>query len=1112
MGAVVASINWADSPLGPMEAWPESLKTTVALALSSNFPISLAWGSERIQIYNDGYWPICGEKHPYAMGQDFRECWYSAWPVIGDAFDQATAGEAAFLVNQRMFLDRNGYLEETFFTFSFSPIRDASGKVAGLFHPVTELTAQSLAERRLRILQDISRRAGSARSLDAALHELLAAIEPHQFDLPFAALYVPDGTDHVELLGGSNLGSSIAAIPKRLNLSDDAAAAWGIAPAMREGTIQQRTEFDKRVVKLGEGAYPEACHTAMVLPILAPGSERPLALLVAGVSPRRELDATYESFYRMLQQTIANELNNAVSYEAEIRRSDELAQLDRAKTVFFSNISHEFRTPLTLMLGPLEESLAAATMDEGMREQLCISYRNALRLLKLVNSLLDFSRLEAGRSEARFQATDIDNLTADLASNFRSACESAGLELVVECASEEEIYIDRGMWEKIVLNLISNAFKFTFEGSIHVSMKSTPEGVELTVRDTGIGIEAVEIPRLSERFHRIEHSRGRTQEGTGIGLSMVFELVRLHGGTVDVDSEVGRGSTFRILLQRGRQHLDPRHIEDGDSEPMLEGDARAYVEEAMTWLSPDDSTGRDLSPGGVEAAVEAPAQAGGRSAARVLVIDDNSDMRSYIARGLGSVFNIQTANDGQAGLESALRSPPDIIITDVMMPHMDGFELIDKLRSDERTRTIPILVLSARAGDEARIEGIDAGADDYLVKPFNMRELLARVRGQLELAQVRRDNERRLRTADKQKNEFLATLGHELRNPLAALSNALQLLEIDSSEETEQHCRKIFERQTAVLARIVDDLLDLPRITYDKLQLNFEVLDLGEILKISTDEVAQQARTLGHTLEIDIPADVGFVRGDPIRLSQAFINLLTNAVKYTPPGGQIRVSAENCDGMLVIRVIDNGVGIEAESQAAIFEMFTQVHSDRTDVSSGFGIGLALVQKLVERHDGTVTVKSGGAGQGSEFIVCLPAAVPEPCEVGEAVSGVSSAASLKILVVDDNRDACFGLKLILDQWGHLTRLAYRGREAIAAAEKFEPQIILLDIAMPDMNGFQVASELRAKPWAADTTIIAITGFGMAHDIENSLSSGFDRHLTKPLDLQQLREILDATVTA
>jgi signal transduction histidine kinase len=448
----------------------------------------------------------------------------------------------------------------------------------------------------------------------------------------------------------------------------------------------------------------------------------------------------------------------------------QLAELDAAKTAFFSNISHEFRTPLTLMLAPLEDELAER-LPPSRRQRLETAHRNSLRLLKLVNSLLDFSRIEAGRMQALYVPTDLAALTAELASSFRSAIERGGLTLGVECPPLPETpYVDRDMWEKIVLNLLSNAFKHTFAGRITVRLAWREGAAELSVEDTGIGIAAEELPRLFERFHRVRGAAARTHEGTGIGLSLVRELVHAHGGTISAHSEPGRGSRFVVVIPAGRAHLPADRIGDSGEPPAHGRSAAAYVEEALHWLPTEPGTQAAAADGVLAAAPSAAGAPQPSPRARILWADDNTDMRHYVARLLGASYEVLALPDGQAALEAALAAPPDLVLADVMMPRLDGFGLLRALRADERTRRLPVILLSARAGEEAAVEGLDAGADDYLVKPFAARELIARVRTHVDMARERREWEHTLEHRVQERTAELAAADRRLQGNVERLS------------------------------------------------------------------------------------------------------------------------------------------------------------------------------------------------------------------------------------------------------------------------------------------------------------------------------------------------------
>lgn len=406
-----------------------------------------------------------------------------------------------------------------------------------------------------------------------------------------------------------------------------------------------------------------------------------------------------------------------------LREANEaMAALDRAKTTFFANVSHELRTPLTLMLSPLSDLMqSAGNLDEAQHAELAMAHRNALRLLKLVNAILEFSRIEAGRVAATYEPTDLASFTSELASVFRSAVERAGLRYVVDCPPLPELaYVDRGMWEKVVLNLLSNAVKFTLQGEVEVRLQAKDHLAELTVRDTGVGIPAAELPRLFERFHRVKGARGRTQEGAGIGLALVQELVRLHQGMIRVDSREGEGSSFVVTVPLGQAHLPPERVFGDAERPAHTTGAFLYAEEALGWLQTE-----------IPATPEDGRLPAEHRPQRILLAEDNADMRGYLVRLLGRHYQVEAVADGRSALAAILARPPDLVVTDVWMLGMSGIELVREIRQNARTATLPIIILSASATEEARIEGLQAGADDYLAKPFSARELLAHIANQL---------------------------------------------------------------------------------------------------------------------------------------------------------------------------------------------------------------------------------------------------------------------------------------------------------------------------------------------------------------------------------------------
>ncbi len=728
VGRDLLEVDWAATPLGPIDEWPSALATVVRVLLTSRFAMWMAWGPELTFLCNDAYRrDTLGKKYPWALGRPAREVWAEIWPEIGPRIEtvlstgQATWDEALMLI-----LVRSGYPEETYHTFSYSPLADDDGAITGMLCVVSEDTRRVITQRRMATLRELGSVSSGVREEDDFLEAVQGVLATNLRSLPFTIVYLFDDGE-ARLACASGISEGHPAAPAIIDL-DDPDAPWPARElaAGRGAVVELESE---RFAKLPTGAWDEPPARAVILPILQPAHQRPFGFFVTGLSLYSPFDTDYRSFVELITQHLAAGLAASRTYDAERRRAAQLEELDRAKTAFFSNVSHEFRTPLTLMLGPLQDALGD---PRGLPPQrLELVHRNAMRLLKLVNSLLDFSRAEAGRMRAEFRPTDVAKLTADLAGTFAEATARAGVELVVDCEPPAQpVYLDPDLWERIVLNLVSNAFKATLEGSIEIRLRSVDDHVQLSVRDTGTGIEPQEMDRLFQRFHRVR-SVARSYEGTGIGLALVKELTELHGGEVTAASTVGAGSEFTVTLPFGATHLPADQVYAESIEPAA-SIAGLFVEEAMSWIeAPADR----LTPGAFPAMTPAAAGAG-RS--RVLIADDNPDLCRYLTTLLAAQFDVEAVNDGDAALRVIREHQPDLLISDVMMPGRDGYQLLEAVRSTAETQDLPVILLSARAGEEAAIEGLEAGADDYLPKPFSGRELLARVRAHLDLSTLRR--------------------------------------------------------------------------------------------------------------------------------------------------------------------------------------------------------------------------------------------------------------------------------------------------------------------------------------------------------------------------------------
>ncbi|HYG76558.1 MAG TPA: ATP-binding protein [Planctomycetota bacterium] len=1136
MGALIRKHDWSKSALGRLETWPQSLLTAASICLSSKFPMIIWWGKHLSVLYNDAYIPIFAAKHPHVLGKTGFEAWGEVWDIIGPMLNGVLErAESTWSDDELLLLNRSGYLEETYFTWSYSPIRDEGGGVGGVFSAVFETTNRVLSQRRLRTLRELT--VGYAKSLPDACTTAISVLERNRFATPFALLYLRESND-----GPLKLRAHFGVAPESISLCERAVSSptWPFPLSSTEPVVI--SEPQEIFGKLSGGAWPEPPKLAVGLQLTGAEQDRPAGQLILGVSPRRAWDDDYRGFQQLVARQISILISSAKAYEEEKKRAEALAEIDRLKTAFFSNVSHEFRTPLTLMIGPVEDALHS---KEGALsgESLATVHRNGLRLLKLVNTILDFARIEAGRVDASYEPIDLAEFTSELASSFESAMERAGLKFVVDCEkSSEPAYVDREMWEKIVLNLLSNAFKFTLHGEVRLSLRTKDSSFELIVEDTGIGIPPEDMPHIFERFHRVKGAQGRTLEGTGIGLALVHELVRLHQGAIRCESVHGTGTRFLIHIPKGSAHLPADKIGAARSLSSTALGANPYLQEALRWL-PSTSAPASASKTAVEAMPDdAPAAYPGiprrfQKRPTVLVADDNADMREYLARLLSVEFDVQTVTNGQAALDAVRKEKPDLILSDVMMPVLDGFALLKALRDEDDTRTLPFILLSARAGEEAKIEGLQAGADDYLVKPFNARELVARVTSHLELAHVRKEaqeRERELRElaeqalarerqareeadkANRSKDEFLAIVSHELRTPLTPILGWTRMLQNRSLEPAVlEKGLSIIDRNIQSQVKLIEDLLDIGRIVSNKIRLEYKNVGLVQVIEAAIESLRHSADNRNIRIKFVMEESVGAIWGDPERLKQIFLNLLSNAVKFSKDGHVITIRLLKENGFARVDVSDTGIGIDASFLPRMFKRFSQFDSTTTRKYGGLGIGLSVVRQLVELHGGKVRVASEGLEKGSTFTVTLPvhSAARAP-STGHATAvmkpGHEALVGKSILVVDDEEDAREFLRFALERAGAKVVAANSVVDAVSEVSKRAFDVVITDIGMPGEDGFALLRQLRAA--GIKTPAIAVTAFARSEDSWRALSEGFHRHIAKPIDPDELCAAVSASLQA
>jgi signal transduction histidine kinase len=963
-GALVRSIDWAKTPLGSIDRWPPCARVAVEMMVASGFPLSVAIGADpsgALLLYNDAFVPFLGQKHPAAMGRRAREVLPEIWDFLEWALRQVwQTGRSVTGKDLVLLVERGEQPDEIYASISFSPICLDDGAVCGALICSIETTAGVVGERRERALRVIAQGLSEARTEDELNRRISAVLQLAVKDVCFALFYVVDAEQRrASLRTVAGLEASASEIPREVDLSGDAGGFWGLGQVVRERRHRVITPAGVRLS--ATAALTGASRTAVVVPVTCSSQDSPAGVLVVGLSPVQPFDDPYAAFVQRIGKEIGTALAGVRSLEDARRRAEALAELDRRKTRFIADITHEFRTLLTLLIGPIEDLL-----DEGgpllpaQRVQLRCARRSAYRVLRYVTTLLDFARVDAGRATVLFEPTDLAGLTRELARAFAPAAARAGLRFQIDCPdTPEPVLVVPHMWEQIVLNLFSNALKYTFTGEIAISLRVAADRAQLVVRDTGTGIPAEALPHLFERFYRVPYAHARTHEGVGIGLALVKELVDLHAGSIAVRSTPGEGTTFTVEIPRGIAEPTAR-LRAAPSPEALARSVAPFVEDALGWLAEEPCA--EVRPEAARAD-EAPE---GASKSRILIAEDSGEMRAYLRRLLEPAYDVEAAENGVAALAIARARPPDLVLSDVMMPEMDGLDLVRALRADPATSEIPIVLVSARGGEDATTGGLAAGADDYLVKPFSARELRARVRTHLELARARREGaESRL------KDVFLGIASHELRTPLTSLKLNVQLCHRELANMSSPLAARLagLHRSIDRMTRLVNDMLSVSAITAGALSMQPARCDLGQICRDAADE---QAQVSGRALTLDLPDAPVYVVADEERLGQVVTNLLSNAIKYSGEGRPVVLSLRVEDQGAVVRVRDAGPGIPEDALQRVFDRFYRVQAIGVQTGSyvGLGLGLFLSKAIVEQHGGRIWVESA-VGKGSTFAFTVP---------------------------------------------------------------------------------------------------------------------------------------------
>lgn len=987
MGERIRKFNWSTTPLGDPETWEQSLRTCVRIILTSAQPMFVWWGPSLNAIYNDSYAQIMGKKHPAGLGARAQDIWFEIWDQLVPKIKSVERNEGTYDESFFFLMERKGYQEEVYVSFSYSPAPGDDGTIKGIFCVCSENTERVINERRLQTLRELSSIAINEESLPEIFHNVADAIEKNSRDFPFATIYEITRTSG-EGVARASAGTEDKQyiIPGVIDLENPFDATRYFCQAYRSNKVVV-TDVKMLQEDVPKGPWKKAASQFIYIPISAAGSNHPYAILFAALNPYRQFDEAFLQFCELVGERISLEINKMLAWEEERKRAAALEQIDKAKTVFFSNISHEFRTPLTLILSPLEEMISQhnGSLPIADKQNLETAHRNALRLLKLVNTLLDFSRIESGRQQANYVLTDIAEFTKKLASNFRSVIEKAGLQLNIQANGfVQPVYVDRTMWEKIVFNLLSNAFKYTLKGNITVEVGSQEGFAVLKVKDTGVGIPADELPRMFERFHRVQQVTGRTHEGTGIGLSLIKELVQLHNGDISVESELHVGSTFTVKIPLGKEHLPAQQvaIEKEEEESLT---SSMYVEEAGTLLVRNNSEEAELNDEK-------------ENLPWVLVADDNADMREHIQAILSTRFNVVTAINGQDALEKINELKPALVLTDIMMPVLDGIGLLKEIKDNRATAHIPVILLTARAGEESKIVGWETGADDYLTKPFSSKELISRISSQIRTQQIRtealidiaeqkkyakqlEDMNLELAKMNEELTSFAYVSSHDLQEPLRKIQMFSKRILEKEIHTLSDEGKGFFQRMDNAANRmqlLINDLLTYSRTNTS--QKHFEKTNLNSLIMDVKQELYERITSTGAVIACESLPELSII---PFQIKQLFTNLIANSIKFARPNVKpyIHIRCGQIDGSALhwptankdkkywhITVADNGTGFDPKFNDQIFGLFQRLHGRRE--YEGTGIGLAIAKKVVENHNGFITAE-GRENEGATIHIYLP---------------------------------------------------------------------------------------------------------------------------------------------
>ncbi|PRP76869.1 response regulator receiver ATP-binding protein [Planoprotostelium fungivorum] len=1119
--------DWSKTSLGPLSDWPSSFCDATIICFTSAFPMSLFLGRELVQFYNSGYIDMWPDKQAKTWAKPLQQGWPEVWSELDSLInDVCSKGEGFYMMAKLFLLQVGPLLKELYFNFSYSPVSQGR-HIVGIINTVADCSNYVINNRRMEQLRVLALRFTSISTTEDMCKTLTEVLGTNTHDIPFFAYYQVTGED-LSLISRSPCGIGY---PTSITGPTDTSSP--LAEAVTRAvwnTCNDRTsvELDLSGYELPIcGGWKEPPKSSCVTPVFS--DDVLVGVLLVGLNQHLDYDDSYRDFISLVSNQVGNAVKFSKVREDTRKRLEMLSNLDRARTVFFTNVSHEFKTPITLTLGPLEDLLnrernvyakdvlshKKPNLDPTQTRKIDLIYRNSLRLLKLVNNLLDFSNLDNGEFNGKFEVVDVRELTIECCNLFESSFQKSKLIFLVDCEEVTgEVLVDRDMFEKIVLNMISNSFKYTKNGSVRVSLKDGDEFVIITVEDTGIGISEIDLPHVFKRFYRGTNREAR-QAGTGIGLALVSELVQLHGGRVDIESKLGQGTRTTATIKKGQSHIPPDRIHRLD--PSMSGSIKIKDKHSVSssWLSslsrtPPSGTSSPPSPGSMMSTESS------HHRWRIAFLCLDSEMREYILSIIGGDYDVFVSDDVESIYTQINGNKSDLVLADISTSG-PGFTLLEQMRNEPTNVNLPIIFVNARSGDN-QMESLGKGVDDCLVMPFSDLELRARIavhirmsQAQLSVMKHEQDLRHNAEVATAAKDNFLAMLAHEMRTPLAPALMLAEEMRCDASvPEQVRHSADVIHSTVQSEVLLIDNLLDMVKISKGKLALSLTTVNVHDCLKKVGRKIQEEYSEAQMKIEWNLAAKSNYVNGDAQRLEQIFTNVMGNCVKFGRHGKLIRVDTQNVDDKIEIGISDLGIGMSEEQIATLFDPMDLQHRDPYK-TTGLGLGLHITQEVARAHGGKVTAESRGINRGVTIRIALPSTSHEAekisCSHAVIEEKKNEARPLQILLVEDNEAIRMVMNRILSKMRHGVRSSGLVSTTIDAAKEFRFDLLLSDIGLPDGTGYDLIQQVRQvalQPFKA----IALSGYSLPEDVQASLDAGFDLHLTKPVQINALKEAIDS----